>query len=198
LVDASLRLAQGDPEAAIRAVAPVLDGALRPTTAIWLVHAFLIDAIARDALGDAGAAEAALERALGLAEPQGLLLPFLLQPAPELLARQARHRTKHAALLAAILDLLAGERRPAEAARPLREPLSESETRILRFLPTNLSAPEIAAELYVSVNTVRTHMRHLYRKLGAHSRAQAVERARGLGLLAPAARHRRSRGAAAA
>ena len=61
---------------------------------------------------------------------------------------------------------------------------------MLRYLPTNLSAPEIASELSVSLNTVRTHMRHLFAKLGAHRRAEAVARARALGLLAPSARPR--------
>ena len=56
---------------------------------------------------------------------------------------------------------------------------------MLRYLPTNLSGPEIAGELYVSLNTVRTHIRHLYAKLGTHRRAEAVARARALGLLAP-------------
>ena len=61
---------------------------------------------------------------------------------------------------------------------------------MLRYLPTHLGAPEIAAELYVSANTVKTHLRHLYRKLGAHSRQQAVQRARAIGLLAvPSGRH---------
>ena len=56
---------------------------------------------------------------------------------------------------------------------------------MLRYLPTNLSGPEIASELYVSHNTVRTHLRHLYAKLGTHRRADTVARARALGLLAP-------------
>jgi LuxR family transcriptional regulator, maltose regulon positive regulatory protein len=56
---------------------------------------------------------------------------------------------------------------------------------VLRYLPTNLSAPEIARELSVSTNTVKTHMRNLYTKLGVHRRASAVESARALGLLAP-------------
>jgi LuxR family transcriptional regulator, maltose regulon positive regulatory protein len=71
------------------------------------------------------------------------------------------------------------------APEQLPEPISQAEARVLRFLPTSLSAPEIARELYVSVNTVRTHMRHLYDKLGAHRRLEAVDRARTLGLLAP-------------
>ena len=76
----------------------------------------------------------------------------------------------------------------APAAGPpehLPEPLSQAEARVLRFLQTSLSAPEIARELYVSVNTIRTHMRHLYDKLGAHCRLEAIDRARTLGLLAP-------------
>jgi ATP/maltotriose-dependent transcriptional regulator MalT len=71
------------------------------------------------------------------------------------------------------------------ASAQLVEQLTDSEARILRYLPTNLSAPEMADQLCVSVHTVRTHMRHVYEKLGAHRRADAVDRARGLGLLAP-------------
>jgi LuxR family maltose regulon positive regulatory protein len=59
---------------------------------------------------------------------------------------------------------------------------------VLRYLPTNLSAREIARELSVSLNTVRTHMRHLFAKLGVHRRSEAVARARALGLLAPSPR----------
>jgi DNA-binding NarL/FixJ family response regulator len=64
------------------------------------------------------------------------------------------------------------------------EPLTRGETRVLRYLPTCMSAPEIAAELCVSANTVKTHVYHLYRKLGAHNRQEAVRRARAIGLLA--------------
>jgi hypothetical protein len=59
---------------------------------------------------------------------------------------------------------------------------------VCQALPAHLTAPEIAAELWLSVNTVNTHTRHLYAKLGVHSRREAVRRARGLGLLAPSAR----------
>jgi LuxR family maltose regulon positive regulatory protein len=62
--------------------------------------------------------------------------------------------------------------------------------RVLRFLPTNLTAAEIASEIYVSVNTVKTHMRNIYIKLDAHSRGEAVEYARELGLLSHAVRAR--------
>ena len=77
---------------------------------------------------------------------------------------------------------------PAGSALRLTEPLSQSEIRVLRYLPTNLSAPEIARELSVSVHTVRTHTRHLFAKLGAHGRTEAVARTRALGLLAPSGR----------
>jgi LuxR family maltose regulon positive regulatory protein len=192
IATAGLRLAQHDPHAAAAALAPVLDGSAPVHWSLWLVEAFLLEAIARDALGDPAAAERALERALDLAEPDGAHFFFLIHPAPTLLERHARHRTAHAFLAAEILDLLAG-RRPAPppgGPPPPLEPLSESEIRVLRYLPTNLTTPEIANELYVSANTVRTHVRHLYAKLGAHSRAEAVEHARSLGLLAPSARRR--------
>jgi LuxR family transcriptional regulator, maltose regulon positive regulatory protein len=75
-------------------------------------------------------------------------------------------------------------------ARPRLEALTHGENRVLHYLPTNLSAREIASELYLSVNTVKTHQRHPYQKLGARSRTQAVEQARALGLLAPSSRRR--------
>jgi LuxR family transcriptional regulator, maltose regulon positive regulatory protein len=199
---AALRLAQDDPRAAAAALAPFLDGSAAELPWIWLTLAFLLEASTRDALGDQGAAGRALERALDLAEPDGALLWFLLHPVPALLERQARHRTAHPALIAKILGLLAGPGGPGGtgggpppvkrgglggSSPRLIEPLSGSELRVLRYLPTNLTTPEIAAELYVSHNTVKTHVRNLYIKLGTHRRAEAVEFARDLGLLAPAA-----------
>src|SRR5690349_5637842 len=192
IATAVLRLAQGDPSEATVALAPVLAGSAPVVAETWLVHSFLLEAIARDALGDPGAAGRALERALDVAEPDGMLLGFLLHPEPDLVERQARHGTGHAALIAEIRSLLAGgtPATPPGGARPPLEPLSNSEIRVLRYLPTNLSAREIANELYVSTNTVKTHMHHLYAKLGTHRRGEAVERARALGLLAPSARRR--------
>src|SRR6516165_9910295 len=189
---AALRLAQDDPHAAIAAVAPVLDGSAPLAWRAWLAQAFLLEAIARDALGDSRAAASALERALDVAEPDGVLTMFLLHPVPGLLQRQARQRTAHPALIADILDLLAGQAPvPRAGPRPPLEPLSDSELRVLRYLPTNLTGPEIAGQLHVSHNTVKSHMRSLYAKLGTHHRADTVTLARDLGLLAPSARSAR-------
>jgi LuxR family transcriptional regulator, maltose regulon positive regulatory protein len=186
VAEATLRLAGNDPHAAASVLAPVLDGSAPVTIIGWLPEAFLLEAIARDALGDLRAADAALEHALDLAEPDGVLLPFLMFPAPGLLERHARQRTAHAALLAEIRDLLAGKAAaPSGGPRPPLERLSESEIRVLRYLPTHMSMRQIADELYVSHNTVRTHVRHLYAKLGTHTRADTVAQARALGLLAP-------------
>jgi LuxR family transcriptional regulator, maltose regulon positive regulatory protein len=189
---AELRLKQDDPLSAAAALAPIVDGSLAVTAPLFEIQALLLEAIARDALRDPGAASRALERALGLAEPDGLLATFLVHPAPDLLERQLRLRTTHASLISEILNLLAG-RTPAATSddvEPLREPLTESELRVLRYLPTNLRGPEIASELFVSLNTIRAHLRNIYAKLGVHSRADAVKRARELGLLAPSSLNR--------
>jgi len=183
---ASLDLAGGDAEAAVEVLAPVLDGSA-PALTTSPVQAFLLDALAREALGDLDAAESSIERALERAERDAIILPFVTTPVHALLERHPRHRTAHAALLSDILDVLAGSSLPAPAGqRPeLREDLSESELRVLRYLPSNLSAPEIGRELYVSLSTIKTHMRHIYAKLGVHRRTEAVDRARELGLLRP-------------
>jgi LuxR family transcriptional regulator, maltose regulon positive regulatory protein len=188
IAEASLRLAEDNPAAAAVVLAPVIDGSVPlPNAHLWEVQAFLLQSIACDALGDRGAAQRALEQALDHAAPQDLLFPFLHDPAPELLDRHRRQGTAHTVLIARIRNVLAGSKPSSPPAGPqhLREPLSHAESRVLRYLPTRLSAPEIADELYLSVNTVKTHMRHLYDKLGAHRRHEAVEQARALGLLAP-------------
>ena len=185
---AALRLAQGDPLAATRALGPVIDGSVTVVHRLAVSDALLLEATARDRLDDPNAAENALERALDLAEPDGAVLPFLLHPVAGLLERHPPHRTAHRSLISEILSMLAGASgsasSPEEPVSP-REPLSESEIRILRYLPTNLSAREIADELFLSWYTVKTHMRHLYTKLDTHTRHETVDRARALGLLAP-------------
>jgi LuxR family maltose regulon positive regulatory protein len=75
-------------------------------------------------------------------------------------------------------------RTPREAPAPLAGELSPSELRVLRYLPTNMSRPEISRELSVSLNTVNTHLHRIYAKLGVADRSAAVRRARELRLLA--------------
>lgn len=83
-----------------------------------------------------------------------------------------------------ISPLITGRTQPDGMAF-LADPLTQAERRVLRYLPTHLSAAEIAAELLCSVNTVKTHQRHVYAKLGANSRTEAVIRGRALGMLVP-------------
>jgi LuxR family transcriptional regulator, maltose regulon positive regulatory protein len=189
---AAIHLAQGGPERAVELLGPVCERSLESLIPTWAaVHALVFDAAARDQLGDTRAAEASLERALDLAEPEGLILPFTIAPVGEVLERCRRHRTAHATFVWAIRDALGGaSAQPRGAPAPPLDELSEAELRVVRYLPSNLRAPEIAAELCVSTNTIRTHLRHIYGKLGAHGRAEAVARARQLGLLAPSHRHR--------
>jgi LuxR family transcriptional regulator, maltose regulon positive regulatory protein len=182
-------LASGDAEGATAAVAPVLAGEAFTLHVNLEIEALLLDALARTRLGVPEAAERSVERALELGEPDGHVWIVLTVPgAGDLLRAHPLHRTAHAAYLKALLDQLAGAEPAPEAADDLPERLSERELAVLRFLPTNLSAAEIGSELFVSVHTVKTHMRKLYAKLGVHTRADAVQRGRSLGLLAPARR----------
>ena len=150
------------------------------------MEAHLLAGFAHRQLGDQRAANQAAERALALAESDRLVLPFAMTGSRELLEALPRHQTAHAALLADILDVLRGAS-PAARHRswlPPAEELSPGELRVLRYLPTNLSRPEIAGELSVSVNTVSTHLRSIYAKLQVRDRSSAVRRARELRLLA--------------
>jgi hypothetical protein len=127
---AALRLAQDNPRAATAALAPVLDSSAPGSHQVWLIAAFLLEASAREALGEGEAAGRALERGLDLAESDGLLFPFLLHPVPELLERHARQRTAHPAPISKIISAPGGRAPAAPAAGPpehLPEPLSQAE-----------------------------------------------------------------------
>jgi len=183
--------AQYELQATTAALTPLLDGSVPWVHRIWVAAAFLLGVISRDALGDPDAVGPALERVLDLAEADQVLLPLLASSVSERSECQDRHPAAPAASISQAVDLLAQANGPAglpaEPALPC-EALTRSEVRVLRYLPTNLCTREIAAELYLSTNTVKTHQRHVYQKLGASSRSEAVEQARALGLLAPAHR----------
>jgi LuxR family maltose regulon positive regulatory protein len=185
-------LAEGDPAAALGAVRDVLDGTAPVLGYVMVVEAHLLAGLAYRQLGDLRAANQAAERALALAEADRLILPFAMTGSAGLLEALPRHQTAHAALLADILDVLHGSSRPAkeQSSAPPAEELSPGELRVLRYLPTNMSRPEIAGELSVSPNTVNAHIRSIYAKLQVGDRSSAVRRARELRLLAAAGRTR--------
>jgi LuxR family maltose regulon positive regulatory protein len=179
-------LAEGNPAAALAAVADVLDGTAPVQGYVTVMEAHLLAGLAYRELGDQRAANQAAERALALAEPDRLILPFAMTGAAELLEALPRHQAAHAALLADVLDVLHGASPAAkgQSAPPPTAALTPGELKVLRYLPTNLSRPEIAGELSVSPNTVSVHIRSIYAKLQVRDRAAAVRRARELGLLA--------------
>ena len=182
---AVIYLAEGDPAAALAAVADVLDGTAPVLGFVTVLEAHLLAGLAHRELGDQRAANQAAERALALAESDRLILPFAMTGSAELLEALPRHQTAHAARLADILNVLHGSSPAArQQSPPPAEELSPGELRVLRYLPTNLTRPEIAGELSVSLNTVSTHLRSIYAKLQVRDRSSAVQRARELRLLA--------------
>jgi LuxR family maltose regulon positive regulatory protein len=186
---AVLHLAGGTPARALAEAQAVIDGTAPVIGFVTVIESQLLAGLAHRDLGDQRAASQAAEYALALAEPDRVVLPFAMTGARELLDATPRHETAHAALLTDILDFLRGSSMPPSGPqRPAQpEPLSPSELRVLRYLPTNLSRPEIASELSVSVNTVNTHVRSIYAKLQAQDRSSAVQRARELRLLSGSA-----------
>jgi LuxR family maltose regulon positive regulatory protein len=183
---ARLELSGGRPGAAVRHVAEFFGDERRPVRAYAAIEGWLLDALARDALHDEEGALRSIEAAMDLAEPRGFrnLLVRYGAPVRSLIRRRIERGTAHRAFAGSVLAALNGDgnghgRPPA----PLLDPLSERELAVLRFLPTMLSNAEIAGELFVSVNTVKTHVKHVYRKLDVNDRRSAVERARELQLL---------------
>jgi LuxR family maltose regulon positive regulatory protein len=195
VVLARLQLARGDPAAAAGILAPLHGGQAPAPGTATLIEAWLLDAVAHRRLADHTAAAESLERALALAAPEGYPRMFVEGGAPvrALLADHLHHGTAHRALVEALLEGLrshvtgplasVGGGGSPSTLPVLVESLSEREHVVLRYLPSMLSAGEIAAELYVSVNTVKTHIKSIYRKLDANRRWDAVRRARQLHLL---------------
>jgi LuxR family transcriptional regulator, maltose regulon positive regulatory protein len=185
-VRAELQLAEGDAAGAVATLAPCLDGSVSPLLAYQTLETLLLDAVARHRLGDDDGAASSVEHALQLAEPEGYRQVFwsLGEEVHALLRRQRERGTAYPRLLADLLD------RAAFAARStvpppvaLVAPLTDREQAVLGFLDSELSTRQIADELYVSVNTIKSHLRSIYRKLDASRRGEAVRRARNLRLL---------------
>ena len=148
-----------------------------------VIEILVLQALARQARGDIPAALAALQRALTLAEPEGYVRIFADEgpPMTSLLRTAAKRGITpgYARLLLAAVSKT-GDSTPVSQC--LIEPLSERELDVLRLLGTDLGGPEIARELVVSLNTVRTHTKNIYAKLGVNNRRAAVRRAAELDL----------------
>ncbi|MFI2665396.1 LuxR family transcriptional regulator [Micromonospora carbonacea] len=192
---ARVELRAGDPAAAARAL-PRWDG---PDAAAWplpvRLDAGLLDAALAARAGDARRAGRTLERVLELAADEGFRRPFT-RAEPGVRDLLAAHLDSGTAYWPTVSDLVRAAQeppaRPGPAPGPasgpapdraLDEPLTERELTILRYLQSILSNVEIAAELSLSVNTVKTHVRNIYRKLDATRRREAVRRARELHLI---------------
>ena len=164
------------------------------------IDVLTMQAIALQMNGDAGQALRTLERALNLAEPEGYVRTFASGGAPmkELLRRSAHLGVAPAYLTKLLAELDRKEKRgrqaqgqgrepasqrPPDGGSSVAEPLSERELQVLHLLDSHLSSTEIADQLIVSVNTARSHIKNIYSKLNAHSRSEAVQRAKEFGLL---------------
>jgi LuxR family transcriptional regulator, maltose regulon positive regulatory protein len=179
-------LAAGDYQAARGALDAVAGAPEGIGLAGWLVDAQL-----SYGTGDTRRGRRSLERALQLAKPERMKLPFVMEQAwmrpvlrrdPEL-AQASREMLEPAA--AAVAAVPAQRRQPSADEQPplVVERLSEREREVLTLLSGMLSTAEIASEMYLSVNTVKTHLRSIYRKLSAAHRGEAVRRARQLQLI---------------
>jgi LuxR family maltose regulon positive regulatory protein len=160
------------------------------------IETLVLQAVAFQAQGEGEQSLNTLERALSLAEPEGYVRTFIEEGAlMAALLRIALARGLAPAYVTRLLaafgteeqeDAVTEERPPptlAPSVSPLLEPLSERELEVLRLLKTSLSSTGIAQELFISVSTVRSHIKNIYGKLDVHSRYEAVARAEQLNLL---------------
>ena len=184
LLRARLLLGKGEPEAALELLECWPEEQL---TCFGLrIEGCVLTAVARHAVHDDEGAGDALESALALAGPNSHRRPFLDggSAVQVLLEQRIRWGTAHRSFAG---ELLAAFRKRAPSVAVTRvellEPLSGREQSVLRFLPTMMSNAEIAGELFVTSNTVKTHLKSIYRKLAVSRRRDAVERARALELL---------------
>ena len=191
-LDAAVALAQawlaaGDTHAAERALAAGPASPDKPDPA--RLEGWLVDARLSYGSGDGGRGRRSLERALRLGKPERLRLPFAMERTWILPVLRRDPELAHAYpdLLAAGETTTSGipspRTDPDQPAPIIVEPLSGREREVLQLLSAMLSTAEIGAEMYISVNTVKTHLRSIYRKLSAARRGEAVRRARELNLI---------------
>jgi LuxR family maltose regulon positive regulatory protein len=180
-VRARLALAAGDAQAALGALNQPADAAY-PVVG---VEREVLRAVALRATGDEAGALTSIGAALARAEPEGIRRPFLAAGpgVRELLAEHLRKAVSHRWFASELVRRLDGANGTRILPAELLEPLSARESEVLRFLPTMMSNADIASELFVSVNTVKTHVKSIYRKLEVTRRQDAVRRARQLHIL---------------
>ncbi|WP_092656529.1 helix-turn-helix transcriptional regulator [Actinopolymorpha singaporensis] len=180
-------LAAGDPAGALTAVAPCLDADRAPARPLDTVAALLVAATAQRRLGEQAPAGEYLERALALAERDYLVRVFLDagRGVRALLTVVVAPEGRHAAFRSALLHRFDVAPAAGWKARSTEQAirLTASERAVLRYLPSHLTNEEIAQDLCLSVNTVKSHLRTLYRKLGVTSRREAIARALQIDLL---------------
>jgi LuxR family transcriptional regulator, maltose regulon positive regulatory protein len=180
------QLAEDDPAAAVRTLSPSLDATTPAADLDTRIRAWLLHALASHALDNQDQAAASLRRAVDLAQPEEHRRAFLDAGAPSR-ALVARYRDWIDVSWPFLDELALASLDPTPTAVSpmpvLIETLSERERAVLRYLPTMLTFVEIGSELYISVNTTKTHVRSIYRKLGVVGRRDAVRRARQLQLL---------------
>jgi LuxR family transcriptional regulator, maltose regulon positive regulatory protein len=156
-----------------------------------VIEILVLQALALQAQGNVSQALASMERALTLAEPEGYVRIFVDEGEPMrwLIEKQPRHRDHPLGgyadkLLAAFAQPLAAPKSASLHQKSgLIEPLSERELEVLKLLRSELSGPEIAQKLIVSLHTLRTHTNNIFKKLGVNNRRAAVRRAEELDLL---------------
>jgi LuxR family transcriptional regulator, maltose regulon positive regulatory protein len=187
VVEARLALARSDAAEALQTLEAALSRPSGTQHAAVGIEALGLAAVCRHLLHDEDGALALVEEALDRAQPEGLRYPLLAVglPLPELLRRRIRAGTQQRTLAGEIIALIEdqGAESHEDPRRVLLDPLSDREEVVLRYLPTVMSKAEIASELFVSINTVKTHTKNIYRKLGVGTRTEAVRRARHLNLV---------------
>ena len=184
VVAARACIAMGDLRAADALIEPLLQPGVADVPRDALVSANLLRSLTNDRRQRDMAALAALSAAVDAAQAGGIKRPFILIGGrlPELLRRYRQLGGRHQAFAEELIAASA----PTATTEPddhIVEHLTDRELIVLQYLPTMLKAGEIADELYVSVNTVKAHLRSVYRKLGVATRRDAVDRAKAAGLL---------------
>jgi LuxR family maltose regulon positive regulatory protein len=148
-----------------------------------VIEILVLQALAYQAQGDIPAALMPLQQALTLAEPEGYVRRFVDEGTPiAALLEEAAKRGIAPNYVHKLLKAFCKDENPAPVKQGLIEPLSERELEVLRLLRTDLNGPEIARELVVSLNTMHTHTKNIYSKLGVNNRRAAVHRAEELDL----------------